>query len=111
MFATSRTSSGDLASLANVTAVAGVDVTQPNGFAGLVEVLPAQPISLLVINAGVLHVDTLGTLDIHQVMEQVRTPTPHMCCIHHQPSFKSTRAGHSMQPLLYTRGFVRAATC
>lgn len=73
MLATSRSASRELSSLVNVTAIPEVDVTQPNSLANLVQALPAKPISLLVINAGVLHVDTLDTINMQHVLEQVCT--------------------------------------
>ncbi len=52
--------------------VPNVDVTVPDGLVALVNALPPQPISLLVINAGMLHADTLDTIDMDAVLQQVQ---------------------------------------
>ncbi|MEA2119722.1 SDR family oxidoreductase [Halovibrio sp. HP20-50] len=49
----------------------GIDVTQPDDVARLVEVLNGQTIDLLINNAGWLHDESLGRLDFDTIREQM----------------------------------------
>lgn len=51
--------------------IADIDVAQPQGISRLVEALAGQSIDLLINNAGILHDDVLGSLDIDSLRRQM----------------------------------------
>ncbi|GEN27823.1 short-chain dehydrogenase [Halovibrio variabilis] len=65
-----RQSSEELDRLAEQV-IDGIDVTQPDDVARLVEVLNGQTIDLLINNAGWLHDESLGGLDFDTIREQM----------------------------------------
>lgn len=69
-----RTSNDDLESM-GIRVIAGVDVSEDAGIAKLVESIGDLPIDVLVNNAGILHSDSLETVDYDSMLEQFRVNT------------------------------------
>jgi NAD(P)-dependent dehydrogenase (short-subunit alcohol dehydrogenase family) len=51
--------------------IEGIDVTQPNDVAELAKMLNDQELDLLVNNAGLLHDESLGSIDFESIREQM----------------------------------------
>jgi NAD(P)-dependent dehydrogenase (short-subunit alcohol dehydrogenase family) len=51
--------------------IEGIDVTQPNDVAKLAKMLNDQELDLLVNNAGLLHDESLGSIDFESIREQM----------------------------------------
>jgi NAD(P)-dependent dehydrogenase (short-subunit alcohol dehydrogenase family) len=70
VIAVCRTPSPELQRLARVEVESGVDVTSDDAWARLGARLSGTRIDLLIANAGILHEDSLATLDLSRIREQ-----------------------------------------
>ncbi|NIC05806.1 SDR family oxidoreductase [Billgrantia bachuensis] len=65
-----RTASAELAEVADQV-IEGIDVTQDEDVASLAEAVRGQRLDLLINNAGLLHDESLGSLDFDTIREQM----------------------------------------
>ena len=56
----------------DITVITGIDVSDGDSVANLKAKIGAQPIDVLINNAGILRRDTFGTLDYEEMLEQYR---------------------------------------
>ena len=66
-----RSASEELRNL-DITVITGIDVSDGDSVASLKAKIGAQPIDVLINNAGILRRDTFGTIDYDEMLEQYR---------------------------------------
>ena len=71
VFAVCR-NAGDALQRTGASVIDGIDITDANGIAHLVDKIAGHPIDLLVNNAGILQSDRLGKLDFDAIVQQFR---------------------------------------
>lgn len=74
VIAVCRNKSDELSAI-GVRVIEDIDVTDDAGIARLVEALNGETIDILLNNAGILHADTIDTIDYESMLEQYRVNT------------------------------------